>query len=321
MDADHRGNRPTGPRYAGIRDALSSGHSGGARPLCLCVPGGVPMYVARFGTRHLVKRMPLSGNRHAPGCPHYEAPDERVGQATLSATAREGADSLGRAPTAHGPSPTAETADDATQRRAAGEAFSLLRMLHELWVRAELTRWHPAFAGKRHWGVVRRHLLAAARNIATPSGPLAERLYVPEVFSLERAEKIRERREADWRRMLASTASDSPLMFVVGELKALQPGKHRTRAWIKHLPDRPLMLGEELARRTDCRYAAFLGLWDAAPTLHMVMASTIALDVVGAATVIDAALMACSPEWIPVTDVHELVLVGRLVEERRSFRK
>jgi hypothetical protein len=194
-------------------------------------------------------------------------------------------------------------------------------MLQQLWVRAELTRWHPGFAGKRHWGVVRRHLLAAARNMATPSGPLAEHLYVPEVFSVERAEKIRERRETVWRKMLAPSAGASRLMFVVGELKALQPGQHRTRAWLKHLPDRPLMLGEELAHRTERSYAALLGLWDAAPALHMMMAGTVALDDVGAATVLDMALMACSQEWIPVADVHEVVLIGRLVEDGRSFRK
>jgi len=321
MEADHRGTRTAGPRYAGIGEALSGGRSGGIRPLCLCVPGGVPMYVARFGTRHLVKRMPLSGNRHAPGCPHYEAPEERAGHAAGPAAAREKAESLRGTLTADAPAPTAEKAENATPRRANGDGFSLLRMLHELWVRAELTRWHPGFAGKRHWGVVRRHLLAAARRMATPSGPLAEHLYVPEVFSVERAEKIRERREAAWRRMLAPAAGESPLMFVVGELKALQPGQHRARAWLKHLPDRPLMLSKELARRTERRYAALLGLWDAAPTLHMVMAGAVALDDLGAATVIDAALMASSPEWISVEDAHDVVLVERLVEDRRSFKK
>ncbi|BAL96328.1 hypothetical protein RGE_29890 [Rubrivivax gelatinosus IL144] len=278
------------------------------------------MYIARLGTRHLVKRMPLSGNRHAPGCPHYKAPVERVGHAAGPAAARETAES--RAPTAQTPTPTVETAENATQRRADGDDFSLLRMLHELWVRAELTRWHSGFAGKRHWGVVRRHLLAAARNMATPSGPLAEHLFVPEVFSVERAEKIRERREAVWRQLLLATgAGESPLMLIVGELKALQIGQHRARARLKHLPDRPLMLGGELARRTEYRYAALLGLWEAAPLLHMVMAGTVALDDIGAATVLDMALMACSPEWIPVANVQEVVLMERLVADGRSFRR
>ena len=27
-------------------------------PLCLCCPEGVPMYIARFGVGHILKRMP-----------------------------------------------------------------------------------------------------------------------------------------------------------------------------------------------------------------------------------------------------------------------
>ena len=38
------------------------------RPLCLCRNPGVPMYVARIGDQHVVKRMPLSGRTHGPQC-------------------------------------------------------------------------------------------------------------------------------------------------------------------------------------------------------------------------------------------------------------
>lgn len=37
-------------------------------PLCLCQADGVPMYIARFGDRHVLKRMPGTGVQHAPDC-------------------------------------------------------------------------------------------------------------------------------------------------------------------------------------------------------------------------------------------------------------
>ena len=37
------------------------------------------MYVARFGNRHILKRMPETGPRHDPSCDSYEAPYELSG--------------------------------------------------------------------------------------------------------------------------------------------------------------------------------------------------------------------------------------------------
>ncbi len=53
-----------------LQDALSHVYDTPERPRCLCVGGGVEMYVARH-RQFVVKRMPDSGNTHHPGCPHY----------------------------------------------------------------------------------------------------------------------------------------------------------------------------------------------------------------------------------------------------------
>src|SRR3982751_345881 len=58
-----------------FEEALAEAHAAHRRPLCLCRPGGVPMYVARLGDVYFIKRMPYTGSQHAPACPSYELAD------------------------------------------------------------------------------------------------------------------------------------------------------------------------------------------------------------------------------------------------------
>ena len=53
------------PDDPSLQDALAAIHETPERPRCLCVPGGVEMYVA-FHRRYLAKRMPDTGSLHHP---------------------------------------------------------------------------------------------------------------------------------------------------------------------------------------------------------------------------------------------------------------
>ena len=55
----------------GLQDALAGVYGSPERPRCLCVAGGVEMYIARLG-EYVVKRMPDTGHRHHPTCPSFE---------------------------------------------------------------------------------------------------------------------------------------------------------------------------------------------------------------------------------------------------------
>ena len=91
-----------------LQDALAQVHESSERPRCLCVPGGIEMYVARH-RYFVVKRMPETGSRHHPSCTSYE-PDpassglgELVGDAVRESQAGEVelcVTSLGREPRA-----------------------------------------------------------------------------------------------------------------------------------------------------------------------------------------------------------------------------
>lgn len=302
--------------YAGLDESFVGAQGDASRPLCLCVPGGVPMYVARHGEDRLVKRMPRSGYQHAPWCPHHGPPAQRrTGSPTV--------DAPGGAPPSKVPAAGSTPGPEGSGQDHAADArrVRLLALLHELWTRAELTRWHPGFAGKRHWGIVRRHVLHAARLIRTPAGAVLRRLYVPEVFNVERADRIRERREARWRWIEREDGNTLPSMIVIGELKALRPGHRVARAWLKHVPDCPFVLRGSVLGRIEEGFDAELAMWGRHGDLHMVCIAAVARDRTGVATVVDIELMLCSPEWIPLADEHDLHLIAKLVETGRCFTK
>lgn len=50
---------------------VMSSYDAPARPLCLCAPGGVEMYIA-FHHQYQIKRMPETGDRYHPARPSYE---------------------------------------------------------------------------------------------------------------------------------------------------------------------------------------------------------------------------------------------------------
>lgn len=158
-----------------LAERLAEAFARREHPLCLCCPDGVPMYVARTGRRHILKRMPGSGPRHDPDCDSYEPPHGlsglgNVGGEAIVENVEDGVTLLrldfslsklaGRA------APAASEASDAGAVKTDGSRLSLKALLHYLWDQAEFNRWRPAMAGKRNWAVVRKFLLEAAEGKA-----------------------------------------------------------------------------------------------------------------------------------------------------------
>ena len=210
----------------GFAEAIAWAHGAHHRPRCLCLRSddrrGVEMYVARLGDGFIVKRMPNTGCRHAPECPSYEPPAEfsGLGQVLGSAIVEDPATGettlkldfsmsriAGRSSVPVGGSTSDRVATDGTR-------LSLRGLLHYLWDQAELTHWHPGFAGKRSWAVVRKHLLQAAENKVARGEALRARLYIPEVFYVEERDSINARRLAQW----------APAMAVPGRPDASRTG-------------------------------------------------------------------------------------------------
>jgi hypothetical protein len=321
--------RPLSPDDAGFATTLAAAHAKHQRPLCLCNPDGVEMYVARLGRGHQLKRMPGTGGLHAPGCPSYESPADAADAVTPTpADIREDVPGgttalllnfpLARVDTRAVPNPRGLRV---TRAPSASRGLTLLALLHYLWDQAELTHWQPAFAGRRTWGTVRRHLLRAAAGKTVGGRALLERFYVPEVFSVAQRDEIDLRRRAKWASTADTARGARPLMLLIGEVKEIKTTPRGGIAVVKHMPDQRFTLDRRLYRDMEQRFGRELRLWVSGEALHMVLVATVEPTGNGDPIIDRLSLMPVTSQWLPVDDVQELHLVERLVREGRSFAK
>jgi hypothetical protein len=316
----------------GFADAIADAHASHQRPRCMCLVDGVEMYVARLAGSdrgYIVKRMPDTGSHHAPDCPSYEPPAEfsGLGQVLGSAITEDPATGettlkldfpLARMP---GRSTMPSAGGESDSVSSSGTKLSLRGLLHYLWDQAELTRWHPGFAGKRTWATVRRHLLQAAEHKLARGDSLRARLYVPEPFSIDERDAINARRLAQWQHAVAAPGKAQHLMLLIGEVKEIVPARYGFKAIVKHMPDHAFSIDEQLYRRLGRRFEPELALWGASDDIHMVMIATFGVSNAGVPAIHELCLMPVTRQWLPVEDGFEKQLLDRLVGENRAFVK
>lgn len=299
------------------------------RPLCDCRSPGVPMYVAKVNGRFVVKRMPDSGDEHAPACDSYEPPAELsgIGQVLGSAVQEDPEEgctslkldfSLTKTPGRAAPVSSGASADSV---RTDGTKLTLRGLLHLLWEHAGFNRWSPAMAGKRTWWVIRKHLLAAAEDKATKGAPLLDVLFVPEQFNADRKHEIEQRCASMMARIAASEKGARRLMLAVGEVKEIAPARFGHKLILKHLPDRPLMLNDDLYKRLLKRFELELGLWNALEGTHLVLMGTFGVGTTGVAALEELTLMNVNEGWIPFESTFDKMLLDALTWNHRRFTK
>jgi len=313
------------PQWQGV---LARVHETSERPRCLCVPGGIEMYVAQH-RQFVVKRMPDTGSRHHPGCPSYELPAQQSGLGELLGEAvlesGPGAVDLrvdfpwtrttGRTASRGEGDPEAEVA--VTKRR-----MSLRALMHYLFERAGFNRWTPAMEGRRNQGVLHKYLMEAAEDVSVKGQALIERMYVPEPFNEStHADVARRRREK--LAVLRPHEGSNPLALVLGEFKACEAGAAGRRVWIKHMPDAPLLVAEKTWSRFERVFAPLLEARDAdtGHRVRLMLAALVRARREYTYEIDAASLMLTSEHWIPVEGVHEVPLVQALVEQQRRFVK
>ncbi|WP_300659005.1 DUF1173 domain-containing protein [Hydrogenophaga sp.] len=317
----------------GFEEAVAQAHEQHLRPRCLCQRDtqgqGIEMYVARLLDGYIVKRMPNTGSQHATACPSYEPPADLSGLGQLLGTAILENPSTGtttlkldfpmtKMPGRSAPPPASSTASSASSQ---GNKLTLRSLLHYLWDQAELTRWQPSFTGKRSWATVRRHLLRAAENKVVGGHPLLASLYIPEVFSVENKDAITARRLQQWTRSRPTSGSPQPLMLMIVEVKEIVPARYGHKAVIKHVPDQPFGLDDQLYRRLARCFEQELALWSAVENLHMLMIATFRMTDAGLPNIVELSLMPATAQWHLIEDHFDRQLLEKLVGEGRSFIK
>ena len=313
---------------AQLQQALARVHDTPERPRCLCVAGGVEMYVARH-RQFLVKRMPDTGSHHHPSCPSYE-PEAResglgelIGEAVLE-TAAGCVDLRVDFPWTRttGRGATRGESDAEAEVGVARRQMSLRALMHFLFERAGFNRWSPAMAGKRNQGVLHKYLLEAAEDVSVKGVALTERLYVPEPFSeATKADAAQRRREK--LAVLRPHDGHSPLALVVGEFKGSDTAVGGCRVWVKHMPDAPLLIAGKTWARIEKVFAPMFEARDAdtGHRVRLMLAALVRARREYTYEIDAASLMMTTEHWIPIDAIHELPLVHALVERGRRFAK
>lgn len=311
-----------------FQDLLRFAYDQHIRPVCACRIDGAEMYLARHGERILVKRMPGTGHMHAVDCGSWEPPPGTSGLGDLLGRAvKEDAEtgmtslrlgfSLAKRPGRAPPDPVSPSVEQGSVRSKPVQ-LTMRSLLHLLWETAKLNTWSPGFAGRRSWGVVRHHLLAAASQLHVRKDLLKDRLFVPEVFSSERKADLAASRR---RRMPPAASSKAPreLVLVLAEVKRFDEARLGYKIVAKHLPDFPLYLDQETFASLQKRFERDLALWHAHEGRHLMLLATIGINTAGSAEIDEITLMTCSPEWLPISSADDATLIESLVAARRYF--
>lgn len=308
---------------------LAKAHETRQRPLCLCRREGVPMYVAKISGRFFMKRLPDTGGNHSATCESYEPPQELSGLGQVAGSAivenpDEGTTalkfdfSLSKSGSRMAPAKGDGKSDSV---KTDGNKLTLRGTLHYLWEEAGFHKWSPSMAGKRNWGVLKRFLMQAAEDKTAKSTALADLLFIPDMFDKDKKDQLAAQRNARLRRVAAPENGARKLMLVVGEVKEFAVARFGHKVLIKHLPDFPFMLNDDIYKRLFKRFENELALWEALETSHLVAIGTFSVGQTGVASMEEVALMIVSENWIPFENLVEKSLLDKLTTEGRRFFK
>lgn len=316
------------PEHAAWQRILQKAHTAKIRPVCVCQAESLrtAMYVAHAHGAYVLKRLPDTGSFHAAFCEHYEPPPELSGLGQVAGTAiREQPETDTTAltldfPLTKGRSrvPGAPSEVEHESVRADGTKLTLRGLLHYLWDEAGLTRWTPAMSGRRSWFVVRRELMAAASAKVAKGKPLADLLFIPETYSLERQDEIK-RRQVESLSRLALQSTDR--MLFIGTVKGFDDARFGKSLVVKHLPDLKLMMGDDMHKHLQSRFAHQLQLWGQFDATQLIVIATVSRSPQGVYFLESACLMNVNSQWIPFESAFELELLERMHTTERRFSK
>lgn len=315
----------------GLQDALSQIYQTSERPRCMCVSGGVEMYIAKHG-EFVVKRMPETGHLHHPTCSSFEPELSTSGRGEL----------MGDAIISHSPDqveirtdfpfsrvpgkpmPRGEPVADPAEIHAPRKRMSLRGLLHYLYEAAGFNRWYPAMFNRRNQYVIHKYLTEAARGIQVKGGSLEERLYVPEQFRVEKKDEIGERRRRKLSILMSpEDAVQFKMAIVIGEFIGSEPTPFGRKITVKHMPDVPLYIDSKAWERVEKAYGATLQARDADVERKpkALMAALIYAKREHLYQVDTLSLMMVTDQWVPLDGLYELPLIERLQAEGRTFLK
>lgn len=316
----------------GLQIALAQAYTNHVRPLCMCVGHGIEMYIARVGEKYIIKRMPSTGIKHSMHCESYEPPAELSGSGQLLGSAikddiETGVTdlrfdfSLSKSP---GRAKAAGNVDPKKTAKSEGTKLTLRGLLHYLWEEAGFNRFTPAMKNKRNWNVIRKYLMEALSNKQAKNDPLSSYIFVPEPFVLDRKAEIDARRLHWFTQKHTSVQSDTKsthLNIVIAPYKLFEQTRFGHRLTLKHLPDMPFVVNDELYRRFYKRFATERMLVETYENLQGIVIATFVHSTMKPCVVEEMAMIVVDSHFVPLENKLEAELLERAIKEERRILK
>lgn len=322
----------TSPEYGRSWQKILKEAYGHADVRCLCRGVGAKRLAVKyyeFGDAYALAKFSLSGPEHAPDCQYYSIGGATSGPggsgAGVLAVQQDGSVKIrleigmvvrDSATDVISPTDVDRPSRPGSKRQS---AIKLAGLLHYLWDAATLNQWRPYWAGKRNFRQVFWRINQAADDVSTGNLKLVDQLLLP-AMAQDSPEAERNRLRVD------SALQGKRRMLIIAPLASysLEREQRMTKdlaiAGFHGIPKALLRPGQwELMSK---RYRAAVAGWKAGQTAIVIAQIEVKeRDGRQSANVIDAALMAVTPQWIPTESSYERLIAEKLVNEGRSFNK
>jgi len=221
------------------------------------------------------------------------------------------------APNDDGPAPS-HKAPITTRTRSGQASMTLLGLLHYLWTLAGFNSWSPAMQGKRTLGVIHHHLLRVAASTYAGRVRISSSLLVATPAATGRQGELNKAKSVE-------AMNRRRRLIVVAPLAHYQEGMAQAaRLPISGFHGIPyLSTSEDTWASLQRRFLSELNSWMAGEQVIAIIQTDVPTPATNGlrAQAVDVALMATTPEWIPVDSGYESAVVASLVAEGRRFEK
>lgn len=300
----------------------------GTYPVCLCVHGGVPLYIAKKNSYYLCC-MPQTKSKHAPSCYFYEIPEEYSGSSAYTKRALEDNHdgtfsvnldaNLSAIALNHRPSPAQP--DSGNPSKIKYSKMTLLGLMQLLWEMAGFNKWSPHMSGKRRYPQWYKYITQASQRVLVKNQPVSSALFIPEPFFVDHEMDINSRSASKLHQISHNAKGELKRFLVMGMIKkyikspyggGIQLQQYRNLFWM----DEVLVGQVQHSFLQDKPMESFI-TDDSMIAVIMVVELTDKNNY----HVVNASFMQVTKSYIPFMSSYEKQVTEMLVSQHRYFTK
>jgi len=273
---------------------------------CLCAAGPLKLSIKRRGLSYHLAVWPDQVALHDAGCPFYSAPIQSADGGQKSRV-----------------NPVAQEAV-----KSANDALSLdlWDLLHSVWQVSGLNKWSHGW--RRDWTLVRSLLMRASKGYVAEGLPIAERLYIPPVFTQEKKQSINDEWLAFCERLDEVGERGGPRVlpkasnFLLGVVASVEPCSRGILIRLQHHYSKVFLSSEQVERVARFSRRGWSQLQIPQQSKSSVVAMlAVEVGVDGRLVARDCVLMRLGARFIPSNFEAEDVLLSKLLDGGRSFER